>query len=262
MLIAAQHDTSTGIFQGGICYNLPEIDSEVMFMPSSSKNKIAERILGQLKGLRERMQPGEEPLLDIPGIWDRKAEAEEAGGSMACDIVLTNQRLMGYAYTAFPRERVFLDALPLVEITAVSLRHKTFEPLFRELLVRSRERKVYVRTSRRHVESLYEGLRAAIEEYAPEAQPALEQEESQPEVTEAAEQGARRRRPVYGRQDIRTAFENSPLAITLLLVGGLALEVIGILAWVITKSAQVGGPLFFTGLLCVIFSIIVQRQQR
>ncbi len=262
MLIAAQHDTSTGIFQGGICYNLPEIDSEVMFMPSSSKNKIAERILGQLKGLRERMQPGEEPLLDIPGIWDRKAEAEEAGGSMACDIVLTNQRLMGYAYTAFPRERVFLDALPLVEITAVSLRHKTFEPMFRELLVRSRERKVYVRTSRRHVESLYEGLRAAIEEYAPEAQPALEQGESQPEVTEAAEQGARRRRPVYGRQDIRTAFENSPLAITLLLVGGLALEVIGILAWVITKSAQVGGPMFFAGLLCVIFSIIVKRQQR
>ena len=262
MLIAAQHDTSTGIFQGGICYNLPEIDSEVMFMPSSSKNKIAERILGQLKGLRERMQPGEEPLLDIPGIWDRKAEAEEAGGSMACDIVLTNQRLMGYAYTAFPRERVFLDALPLVEITAVSLRHKTFEPLFRELLVRSRERKVYVRTSRRHVESLYEGLRAAIEEYAPEAQPALEQEESLPGASEAAEPGAGRPRPVYGRQDIRTAFENSPLAITLLLVGGLALEVIGILAWVITKSAQVGGPMFFAGLLCVIFSIIVKRQQR
>src|SRR5579885_1315533 len=193
MLIAAQHDTSTGIFQGGICYNLPEIDSEVMFMSSSSKNKVAERILGQLKGLRERMQPGEEPLLDIPGIWDRKAvetgEAGEAGGSMACDIVLTNRRLMGYAYTAFPRERVFLDAIPLAEITAVSLRHKTFEPMFRELLVRSRERKVYIRTSRRHVEALYEGLRSAIEEYAPQAQSALEQGESQPEASEVAEPG-------------------------------------------------------------------------
>lgn len=231
-------------------------------MPSSNKNKVAQRILGQLKGLRERMQPGEEPLLDIPGIWDRKAEAEEAGGSMACDIVLTNQRLIGYTYTAFPRERVFLDAIPLVEITAVSVRHKTFEPLFRELLVRSSERKVYIRTSRRHIESLYEGLRSAIEEYAPQAQPALEPKESQPEVTEAVEPEARRPAPVYGRQDIRTAFESSPLAITLLLVGGLALEVIGILAWVITKSAQTGGPLFFAGLLCVIFSIIVKRQQR
>jgi hypothetical protein len=237
-----------------------------MFMPSSSKNKIAERILGQLKGLRERMQPGEEPLLDIPGIWDRKVveagETGEAGSSMACDIVLTNRRLMGYAYTAFPRERVFLDAIPLVEITAVSLRHKTFEPMFRELLVRSRERKVYVRTSRRHVEALYEGLRSAIEEYAPQAQSALEQEKSLPGASEVAEPGTRRPAPVYGRQDIRTAFESSPLAITLLLVGGLALEVIGILAWVITKSAQTGGPLFFAGLLCVIFSIIVKRQQR
>lgn len=248
-------------------------------MPSSSKNKGAERILGQLKGLRERMQPDEEPLLDIPGIWDRKLEgtkeakeakeAEESGeiggsgGSMACDIVLTNQRLMGYAYTAFPRERLFLDAIPLTEITAVSLRHKTFEPLFRELLVRSRERKVYVRTSRRHVEALYERLRSAIEEYAPQAQAALEQGESQPEASEAEPATTPTRlAPVYGRQDIRTAFESSPLAITLLLIGGLALEVIGILAWVITKSVPTGGPLFFAGLLCVIFSIIIKRQQR
>ena len=242
-------------------------------MPSSSKNKIAERILGQLKGLRERMQPGEEPLLDVPGIWDRKIEGTEeteeageigvSGGSMACDIVLTNRRLMGYAYTAFPRERLFLDAIPLTEITAVSLRHKTFEPLFRELLVRSRERKVYVRTSRRHVETLYEQLRAAIEEYAPQAQAALEQGESQPAASEAELAATPTRpAPVYGRQDIRTAFESSPLAITLLLIGGLVLEVIGILAWVMTKSAQIGGPLFFAGLLCVIFSIIVKRQQR
>ena len=225
-------------------------------MSSSSKNKVATRILAQLKGLRERMQPDEEPLLDVPGIWDRKlAGTEEAegageigvsGGSMACDIVLTNQRLMGYAYTAFPRERLFLDAIPLTEITAVSLRHKTFEPLFRELLVRSRERKVYVRTSRRHVEALYERLRSAIEEYAPQAQAAPEQEESQPEASEAEPATTPTRlAPVYGRQDIRTAFESSPLAITLLLIGGLALEVIGILAWVITKSVPTGGPLFF-----------------
>jgi hypothetical protein len=226
-------------------------------MPSTNQNKVAERILGQLKGLRERMQSGEEPLLDIPGIWDSKQE--ETGQSMACDIVLTNQRLMGYAYTAFPRERLFLEAIPLAEITAVSLRHKTFEPLFRELLVRDGERKVYIRTSRRHIEALYEGLRSAIEEYAPQAQSALEHEENH---TEAPASASSRPSPVYGRQDIRTAFENSPLAVTLLLIGGLALEVVGILVWVITKSASTGGPLFFAGLLCVIFSIIVNRQRR
>ncbi len=233
-------------------------------MPASN-NKTATRILGQLKGLRERMQLDEEPLLDIPGIWDSKQvetgetrQTGEIGGSIACDIVLTNQRLMGYAYSSFPRERLFLDAMPLTEITAVSLRHKTFEPMFRELLVRSRERKVYIRTSRRHVEALYEGLRSAIEEYAPQAQVALEFKENQPEATPAGAKPT----PVYGRQDIRTSFENSPLAITLLLVGGLVLEVIGILAWVATKSAQTGGPLFIAGLLCVIFSIIIKRQQR
>lgn len=230
-------------------------------MPASNNNRVATRILGQLKGLRERMQPGEEPLLDIPGIWDSKqvgtGETGETGGSMACDIVLTNQRVMGYAYSSFPRERLFLDAIPLAEISAVSLRHKSFEPMFRELLVRSRERKVYIRTSRRHVEALYEGLRSAIEEYAPQAQTAVEFGENQPKAAPAASRPI----PVYGRQDIRTTFESSPLAITLLLVGGLVIEVIGILAWIATKSAQTGGPLFFAGLLCVIFSIIVRRQQ-
>ncbi|HLI06439.1 MAG TPA: hypothetical protein VKV40_07720 [Ktedonobacteraceae bacterium] len=228
-------------------------------MQASGKNKRAERILGQLKGLRERMQPDEEPLLDVPGIWDSKqVETGEKGRSMACDIVLTNQRLMGYAYNTFPRERLFLEAIPLAEITAVSLRHKTFEPLFRELLVRSREHKVYMRTSRRHIEVLYEGLRSAIEEYAPQAQTALESEENQREAAPAQAMPA----PVYGRQDIRTSFENSSLAIMLLLIGGLALEVIGILAIAATKSVPAGGPLFFAGLLCVIFSIIVKRQQR
>ena len=235
-------------------------------MPSVNNSRTAERIFRRLKGLRERMQPGEVPLLNIPGIWDNGQE----GRSMGCDIVLTNQRVMGYVFTTFPRERLFLEAVPLAEITAVSLRHKTHEPLFRELLVRDRGRKVYIRSSRRHTDMLYDALRSAIEKYAPQAQTALEHEENQGNQEETAEttrpapttSRAPTPTPVYGRQDIRTAFESSPLAITLLLIGGLVLEVIGILLWAVTRSTTTGGPLFFAGLLCVIFAIIVKRQQR
>ena len=228
-------------------------------MASNNNSRIAESIFKRLKGLRERMQPGEVPLLNIPGIWDGGQE----GRSMGCDIVLTNQRLMGYVFTTFPRERLFLEAVPLAEITAVSLRHKTHEPLFRELLVRNRERKVYIRSSRRHSDMLYNALRSTIEQYAPQAQKALEHEEDQEESpTTTRPVSAATRAPFYGRQDIRTAFESSPLAITLLLIGGLALEVIGILLWATTQSTTTGGPLFFAGLLCVVFAIIVKRQQR
>jgi hypothetical protein len=232
-------------------------------MVSNDNSRAAERIFKRLKGLRERMQPGEVPLLNIPGIWDGGQEGRSMGG----DIVLTNQRLMGYVFKTFPRERLFLESVPLTEITAVSLRHKTHEPLFRELLVRGdRERKVYIRSSRRHTDMLYDTLRSAIEEYAPQAQNAAVYEEDQEEATAATQPAPaappHAPAPVYGRQDIRTAFEDSPLAITLLLVGGLALEVIGILLWVATHSTATGGPLFFAGLLCVIFAIIVKRQQR
>jgi hypothetical protein len=231
-------------------------------MISNDNSRTAERIFKRLKGLRERMQPGEVPLLDIPGIWDGGQE----GHSKGSDIVLTNQRLMGYVFTTFPRERLFLEAVPLSEITAVSLRHKSHEPLFRELLVRgSGDHKVYIRSSRRHTDMLYRALRSAIEEYAPQAQFATEDEGDQEDrhvMPQSPPAAATTRAPVYGRQDIRTAFENSPLAITLLLVGGIALEIIGALLWAATQSAATGGPLFFAGLLCVIFAIIVKRQQR
>lgn len=254
-------------------------------MLSNTNSRTAERILRRLKGLRERMHPGEEPLLNIPGIWDGGQE----GRSKACDIVLTNQRVMGYVFTTFPREKLFLEAMPLANITAVSLRSKTYEPLFRELLIRDKERKVYIRTSRRHSEQFYEALRSAIETYAPQAQAALTADEhkeqnggaspvdaqagdTRPANTQSSAsaqsdefvqpENAPTPSPVYGRQDIRTAFENSPLAITLLLVGGLALEIAGIVLWAVTHSTATGGPLFFAGLLCVIFAIIVRRQRR
>jgi hypothetical protein len=215
------------------------------------KSESAEKILARLKGLRTHMQPGEEVLFSIPGIWD----GGQGQRSMAGDVVLTNQRLFGYAFVSFPRERLFLDAIPLSSIQAISLREKSFEPVFRELQVSDGQRNAYIRSRRKQIEGLYEALRAAIEQFAPAAQPALENEEVE---TPAAMRPA----PIYGRQEIRTPFERSSAGITLLFAGGLLLEVIGVLLWLATQSAQTGLPLFFAGLVAVITSLLVRRQRR
>jgi hypothetical protein len=212
------------------------------------KNATADKILSQLKGLRNHLQPGEEPIFTVPAIWDNG----QAQRSMPCDVVLTNQRLFGYVYVTFPRERLFLDALSLTEIKAVTFRQKTFEPVFRELLVRDGQRKVYIRAPRKKIESLYEALRSAMEQYAPKAKPAIEHEETS-NVNETA--------PSFGRQEIRTTFESSPLAIILLFIGGLILEIGGIVLWTATQSTQIGLPLIVAGIVAVITAILVRRQK-
>lgn len=212
------------------------------------KNTTAEKILTRLKGLRSHMQPGEEPLFTVPAIWDSGLEQR----SMPCDIVLTNQRLFGYVYVTFPRERLFLDALSLTTIKAVTFRQKTFEPLFRELLVSDGQRKVYIRAPRQKIESLYDALRSAIAHYAPHAQSALEHVEASP-TNEPT--------PSFGRQEIRTPFERSPLAITLLFIGGLLLEIVGVVLWAVTQSSQIGLPLLVAGFVAVITAILVRRQR-
>ena len=210
------------------------------------KNATADKLLKQLKGLRNHLQPGEEPIFIVPAIWDN-GQAER---SMPCDVVLTNQRLFGYVYATFPRERLFLDALSLTEIKAVTFRQKTFEPVFRELLVRDGQRKVYIRAPRKKIESLYEALRSAMDQFAPKAQPTLEHEETS-NVNETA--------PSFGRQEIRTTFERSPLAIILLFIGGLILEIGGIVLWTATQSTQIGLPLIVAGIVAVITAILVRR---
>ncbi len=214
-----------------------------------SKTETAEKILAHFKGLRSQMQAGEEPLFTMPAIWDSGQEQR----STPCDVVLTNQRLFGYVYVTFPRERLFLDALSLAKITAVTLRQKTFEPVFRELLVSDGQRKVYIRAPRQKIESLYEALRSAIEQYVPGTQPALENEE---------ESAVAQMPPSYGRQEIRTSFERSPLAITLLFIGGLLLEIGGAVLWAITHSEQIGLPLIIAGFVAVITAILVRRQRQ
>jgi len=220
-------------------------------MPASSTIRTREKIYRRVKKLRDHMQPGEEPLLAVPAIWDNG----QGQHSTPCEVIVTNQRLLGYYSVSFPRKRFFLDELSLAALTAVSLRQKTYEPIFRELLVRDNQRKIYIRAPRRYIEALFAALRVTTEEYTPTAQPAFEDQ--------SKEDTTRRTSPLtYGRQDIRRSFERSPLAITLLFVGGIALEVLGFVLWGATQSAQIGIPLFIAGLVAVLTATFVKRQQR
>jgi hypothetical protein len=208
----------------------------------------AEKIQASLKGLSNQLQEGEQPLASIPGIWDSGQEQ----GSTACDIVLTNQRIFGYYFVSFPRERLFLDDLPLSSITGITLRRKSFEPLFRELLINGKQRKVYIRASRQKIEELYAALHSAIETYAPAALSALAVKQNEQATRSAV---------VQERQEVRSPFETSPLAITILFVGGIILEIAGVLLWSRTGSASTGLPLCFAGLLAVFFAIRTGRQR-
>ncbi len=213
-----------------------------------SKNGTADKISRNLKGLREHLQLDEEPLFTVPAIWDSGQDQR----SVPCDVVLTNKRLFGYVYVTFPRERLFLDALNLTAIKAVTFRQKTFEPIFRELLVSDGQHKVYIRAPRKKLERLYEALQSAMERYGPNKQTVLQSEDTKP-INET--------NTTFGRQDIRTTFERSPLAITLLFIGGLILEIGGIILWSTTKSAPTGFPLIVAGFVAVITAFLVRRQR-
>ncbi len=199
------------------------------------------------------MREGEIPLFTVPAIWDSGHELH----SSACDIIITNQRLFGYIYTRFPRERLFLDALPLGEIKAVSLRQKSFEPVFRELLVSTGKRSIYIRAPRQKIESLYAALKAATGQVTQEdTGPALSSQ------TTSTSSPSSPPSPAYGKQDIRVSFEQSLLAVILLFAGGLILEIGGFLLWFAIKSAQTGLPLCIAGFIAVVTSIVVSRQRR
>ncbi|MGZ3612242.1 MAG: hypothetical protein ACXWPS_24235 [Ktedonobacteraceae bacterium] len=212
------------------------------------KNVTSEKIIKRLKGLRTHLQPDEEPLFTVPAIWDSGQEQR----SVPCDVVVTSQRIFGYYFVTFPRERLFMDALNLTEIKVVTFRQKTFEPVFRELLVSDGQHKVYIRAPRKKLERLYEALKSAMEIYGPNIQPAIQSEEMKPtnETTAA-----------FGRQEIRTTFERSSLAITLLFIGGLVLEIGGIVLWTTTQSAPTGLPLIVAGFVAVITAILVRRRR-
>jgi len=230
-----------------VCYNF-SIHEERGDKRLAGNISTAEKIIANIKGLRNHLLPDEQPILTFPGIWDGGQQQH----STPCEIVLTNQRLLGYFFVSFPRERLFLEALTLSQITNVSLRQKSFEPLFRELMISDGEHKVYIRAPRKKIELLYTGLREAIEHYAPSTQTTFE--------AGSADQSPQTG-PVYGRQDIRRPFESSMLAILLLFVGGLVLEIAGVLLWMFTHSAPTGLPLCVAGFLAVLTALMVRRQQ-
>lgn len=237
-------------------------------MPDNN-TRTTEKILTSIKGLRNHLQPDEQPLLVIPAIWD--GSRTNTGGEpiaqrpMPCDVIVTNQRLIGYVFTTFPRERLFLEQFSLPDIVSVSLRQKSYEPLFRELRVMDTQHTVYIRAPRQKIESLYAALRTAIEQTSPTTHTTFEND-SLVEPTQSTEPTERaeivRTTPIYGRQEIRTSFENSPLAITLLFVGGIVLEIGGVLLWTVTQSAATGFPLCIAGFVSVLIAIFIRRQRR
>src|SRR5258708_12488069 len=124
-------------------------------------SRTAEKIFRRARRLREQMQANEEPRLAVPAIWDSGKEDK----STPCEVIVTNQRLMGYYSVNFPRKRIFLEDMQLNKISSVTLREKTFEPIFRELLVCEGPRKIYIRAPRRYIEALYAALRSNSEQH-------------------------------------------------------------------------------------------------
>jgi hypothetical protein len=217
-------------------------------LTKSTQSRTAQKILRRVNGLVDALRADEVPLLAIPAIWDSGKEDH----SVPCEVIVTNQRLLGFYFSTFPRRRRFLEDASLSTISAVTLRHKAFEPLFRELSVQEDQRKIYIRATRRYIEELLAVLRSAIEQYVPLTRPTFSDEEAPGPAPGA---------PIYGRQEIRAPFESSPLAITLLLAGGLFLAVIGFILLTAAQSPQAGLPLFVAGLVAVCTSMLVRRKR-
>lgn len=235
---------------------------------------MSSKLSAHLRGLASHLQSDEQVSLNIPGIWvTGRTTASQQGGeqdeqaaqsrSTTCDIILTNQRLLGYAHIRFPRERLFLESFSLNTLTAVSLRQKSYEPLFHELLVSDGQHRAYIRSSRPKIEQLYEALRAINTPVtADTTEPEGTSHEDAPASIPASNNGSSQSSTAYGRQDIQRTFEQSPLGITVLFIGGLLLEILGIVLWGVTHSPQIGIPLCVAGFACVIAATTQRRRQR
>jgi hypothetical protein len=210
----------------------------------------AEKIVSRCKGLSKQLQSGEDPILSIPAIWDSDKHAH----SEACEVILTNQRLIGFYCKSFPREKLFCDSLDLADITHVTLRQKTYEPIFREIVVSEGMHKVSIRAPRQKSETLYSAIHTATSAHHDPGQ--------QEEIFEVPATISTLPAPVYSRETIRTAFDTSSLAIVLLFVGGIVLQIIGAILWSLTQSSQVGLPLCGAGFVAVIVAILQTRQRK
>ena len=207
---------------------------------SAAANKIFQR----LKGLRAQMQAGEEPILALPAIWDSGSSSH----STACDVIVTNQRLIGYYYRGFPRERIFIETLNLTDLDTVIWRDKNYEPVFREILVSDGLRKVYIRTPRQKSALLYETIHILTEK---NDQGAKQQETKTAANADEQIQVRRHQAPIYGHEEVRRPFEKTVLSNALLVVGGILLEIIGIILLLTIHNAGISIPLFIAGFVAV-----------
>ena len=188
----------------------------------------------------------------MPAIWD----SDKYSHSEACEVILTNQRLIGFYFKRFPRKKLFLDALNLSAITRVTLRQKTYA-LVRELIISEGTHKVAIRAPRQKSEALYAVLRTATS--APHTS---DEQEAIVESSEILRPKDTSPIPVYGREEMHVAFETSPLAIVVLFVGGIALEIVGAFLWSFTRSSQIGLPLCIAGFIAVGVAILQARQRK
>ncbi len=215
---------------------------------TSPRDAANAKILKRFKRLEEHLEPGELALRNQPAIW----ESEQSGRGQACDVILTNRRLLGYYQVRIPRERLFLEALSLQAISTVTLRERSHDPLFRELLISAGEQRVSIRGPIKPLEALYAALRHAIEEAR-----------EQGTATElAAESEGARPATLYGRQALGGSFERSPLGIALLFAVGLLLEILAAFLWIAGNDLSTSLPPFIAGVVATLTAILVYRQQR
>ncbi|MBX5458126.1 MAG: hypothetical protein IRZ31_14620 [Thermogemmatispora sp.] len=225
--------------------------------PTPSQANAGRRILRRFRGLQAHLQPGEEPLESRPVIWNSQQH-----GRVACDAILTNRRLLGYYQVRFPRPRLFLEAIPLTEITAITLRIPQSRPLLHELLISSGEGSVLLRAPRRTIDYLYDSLRRLSEESRQGPGPiATEQEPSPILASSNQEEAARAQPPHFARQQLAGTAERSPTAIAAIFACGLILEIIAVYLWLTTGSLATSLPPFGAGLLAVLTAILVYRQR-
>lgn len=217
-------------------------------MPESvSTASTAEKLVSHLKGFRNHLKPGEQAVMTMPAIWQR----EGGEGTQACDVVLTNQRLIGYIYKTFPRERLFFESIDLPALSQVSLQQRTYEPLFREILLSDNRQRIYVRAPRQKIEQLFKALRATMDGQTPTIS-----------AEEGEETGHSRISTIFERRAIHGQFEQSSLATTILFVGGIVLEIVGVLLWAATNSPSIGLPLCVAGFAAVTTGILNRRSKR
>jgi hypothetical protein len=208
-----------------------------------------QKILTRIKGLGQHLQTGEEPIATIPAIWDNGQD----DGSALCDVIVTSQRVIGFYFRTFPREKLFFDTLPLAHIENVITRQKAHEPIFQELLLSALGRKIYIRAPRKKIISLEQILKTTLEHNTSPSTSSTN-EKSTTTISSTPQH------VVYAKQEIQTPLEQSKTTITLLFVGGILLELLGALLWSTTHDAQIGFPLCIAGFVAVAISLRLRRK--